>query len=241
MIKSIVIIPAFNESQKIENVVNKVKLHCSDFITTICVIDDCSSDNTYEKALNTGAIVIRHEKNLGVGAAIRTGLDYGYKENYEIAIIISGDDQHDPQEMVSVIDPILNSGYDFVQGSRFLKGGKTINQPVFRKLLTKAYPVLFTILTGKKCSDITNGFRAFRLGMVYNDPLIEIHQNWLNRYELEVYLLYKVYNSKKYKKTEVPISILYHTNRNERTKMKPFIDWWRIFRPMILLKLKIKK
>jgi dolichol-phosphate mannosyltransferase len=241
MYKTILIIPAFNESLKIENVIKKVNSHCSAIVDKICVIDDCSSDNTADIATKAGAFVLRHEKNMGVGAAIRTGLDYGHKENYDIAVIISGDDQHDPGEMKTVLTPLQAENYDFIQGSRFIKGGKTINQPLFRKILTRAYPVIFLILTGRYCSDITNGFRAFKLKPVYNDPSINLHQDWLNRYELEVYLLYKVYNSNKYKKKEVPISILYHDNIKDRTKMKPLIDWWRIFRPLLLLKLKLKK
>jgi dolichol-phosphate mannosyltransferase len=241
MTKTLLIIPAFNESSKIGNVVNKVKLYCHTEIDEICVIDDCSGDDTSVKATDAGATVIRHNKNMGVGAAIRTGLDYGYKKKYDIAVIISGDDQHDPKEMNIVLSPIKKQGFDFVQGSRFLKGGKTINQPLFRKLLTKIYPVLFFVLTGRYCSDVTNGFRAFNIQKVFKDPKINLHQDWLNRYELEVYLLYKVYHSGDYRRKEVPISILYHNNLKERTKMKPFIDWWRIFRPMLLLKLSIKK
>jgi len=241
MNKTLLIIPAFNESLKIENVIKKVNLHCSTLIDKVCVIDDCSLDDTAEKASKAGAFILRHEKNMGVGAAIRTGLDYGYKENYDIAVIISGDDQHNPEEMTNVLDPIRKEGFDFVQGSRFIKGGNTINQPLFRKILTRAYPVIFFLLTGKSCSDITNGFRAFKIKSVYEDPSIHLHQDWLNRYELEVYLLYKVYNSGRYKRKEVPISIRYHHNTEERTKMKPFIDWWRIFRPMVLLKLRLKK
>ncbi|MBN1413583.1 MAG: glycosyltransferase family 2 protein [Bacteroidales bacterium] len=240
MNKTLLIIPAFNESTKIGEVINKVNQHCKSIIDKICVVDDFSSDDTAEKAANAGAFVLKHSKNLGVGAAIRTGLDYGYRENYDIAVIISGDDQHDPQEMPNILTPLIREDFDFIQGSRFMKGGKTVNQPFFRKLLTKIYPVIFYLLTGKYCSDITNGFRGFKIKSICDDPSINLHQYWLNRYELEVYLLYKIYNSNRYKKKEVPISILYHNRIRERTKMKPLIDWWRIFRPLLLLRLKIK-
>ncbi len=241
MARIILIIPAYNESAKIPNVISKVRNSCSSFLETILVIDDHSSDDTFQVAKNAGAEAIRHDKNLGVGAAIRTGLDYAYNNGYDIAVIISGDDQHNPEEMESVIFPLLNKEVDFVQGSRFAEGGKTINQTVIRRLMTSLYPFLFFLMTGKKCSDITNGFRAFYVKKVYEDKNIDLHQDWLNRYELEVYLLYKVLTSDHYRTKEVPITILYHKNREERTKMRPFVDWWRIFRPMIYLKLKIKK
>ena len=241
MQRTILIIPVYNESRKIVNVIRKVRNSCSLLLEKILVIDDCSLDNTKEIAESEGVQVIRHTVNLGVGAAIRTGLDFAVNENFDVAVIISGDDQHDPSEMERVLSPLAGDRADFVQGSRFLNGGATIDQTILRKFFTKLYPLLFYLLTGKKCSDITNGFRAFRIKQIYGDPDIDLHQEWLNRYELEVYLIYKVYNSKKYRKVEVPISIFYHRNREERTKMKPFIDWWRIFRPMIFLKLRIKK
>ena len=171
MNNTLLIIPAYNESSKIVNVIHKVNLYCNSMIDKICVIDDCSSDDTAEKAEKAGAFVLKHSKNLGVGAAIRTGLDYGYQENYDIAVIISGDDQHDPQEMSKILNPLFDEDYDFVQGSRFMKGGKTINQPFFRKILTMAYPVIFYGLTGRSCSDITNGFRGFRIKKIYDTYL----------------------------------------------------------------------
>jgi dolichol-phosphate mannosyltransferase len=241
MYKILVIIPAFNESKNIESVIKKVNSIRGNLIDKICVIDDNSSDNTAELASNLGTFVIKHEKNLGVGAAIRTGLDYGYNENYDIAIIISGDNQHNPNEIYRVIDPIINSGFDFIQGSRFIKGGKTINQPFLRLFLTKIYSLIFFISTGKKCTDITNGFRAFKIKPILEDPSINLYQDWLNKYELEVYIIYKVYTSKRFVKKEVPISILYHSIKKDRTKMKPFSDWWRIFRPIVYLKFNIKK
>ena len=221
--------------------VNKIKQSCSEFISTICVVNDCSTDNTGRIASDAGAVVLTHKNNSGVGAAIRTGLDFALSEGYDIAVIISGDDQHKPEEMKSVLNPIINGDADFVQGSRFMKGGISISQPLFRKIFTKLYPWMFYLLTGKKCSDITNGFRAFRIKKVFGDPSINLHQEWLNKYELEVYLLYKVYTSKNLKRAEVPITIVYHETRSERTKMKPLIDWWRILRPMIYLKLHLKK
>ncbi len=145
MPKILVVIPAYNESKKISNVINKINLHCKGIIDEICVIDDCSFDNTYESALIAGAKVIRHNCNLGVGAAIRTGLYYGYENSFDIAVVISGDDQHNPEEMKTLIDPILLEDYDFIQGSRYMNSGKTINQPLLRSIFTRLYPLIFNI------------------------------------------------------------------------------------------------
>lgn len=238
--KTVAIIPAYNEQGKIGNVVKKLKKE-KKWIHRICVIDDCSSDRTSKEAEKYGAVVIRHTNNQGVGAAIRTGMEYAYKHHYSIGVILSGDDQHDPSELPLVLSPIIKDDYDFIQGSRYMKGGKTKNQNLFRKITTLFYPVLFFLLTGRICTDVTNGFRGFKLDKIFNDKSINLGQSWLNRYELEVYLLYKVYRSRKYKRKEVPITIQYHNKEIGSTKMIPFIDWWRILRPIIFLTLGVKK
>jgi len=238
--KIIAIIPAYNETGKIGKVVKKILKH-KKYVDKILVVDDSSTDNTFNEARSSGAEVIRHKINAGVGAAIRTGLLYGIKHKYDIAVILSGDDQHNPDELPDVLNPLLLDDYNFVQGSRYIKGGKTINQNLFRKITTRFYSIIFFILTGIYCSDVTNGFRAFNLKKIFNDININLAQEWLNRYELEVYLLYKIYTSKDYKIKEVPITIKYHPKEIGSTKMLPFIDWWRILRPLLFLKLGVKR
>jgi dolichol-phosphate mannosyltransferase len=80
-----------------------------------------------------------------------------------------------------------------------------------------------------------------KIKKILNDTKIDINQKWLNRYELEVYLLYNVYLSSYYSKKEVPITITYHKEKTDYSKMKMIIDWWRILRPIIFLKFNIKK
>ncbi|MDD5065530.1 MAG: glycosyltransferase family 2 protein [bacterium] len=235
----IAVIPAYNESGKISRVVQKVKAQ-KKWVDAILVVDDCSTDDTGREARRAGALVIRHTKNKGVGAGIRTGLRYGYRKGFEVGVILSGDDQHVPAELPAVVGPVLANHCDLVQGSRYMRGGSTVNQNLFRKLTTLFYRVLFFLITGVPCSDITNGFRAIRLKNIFSDPAIDLDQEWLDRYELEVYLLYKVYTSRSFRKREVPITIVYHPGKGS-TKMIPLLDWWRMLRPLIYLKLRIKK
>lgn len=235
----IAIIPAYNEQGKIGVVVEKVKQQ-SQWVHCICVIDDGSTDHTAQEAEAAGAEVIRCAKNQGVGAAIRTGMVYGWQHHFTVGVVLSGDDQHNPEELERVLSPILFDKYTFVQGSRYLKGGATVNQSLFRNFTTRVYPLLFWLVTWKACSDVTNGLRAFRLQPIFEDPTIMLDQEWLNRYELEVYLLYKVYTSNRYTIQEVPITIRYHQQLSS-TKMIPLLDWWRILRPLIFLKLGVKQ
>jgi len=235
--KIIAIVPAFNEKGKIGRVVEKTRQTA--LADLVVAIDDCSHDGTYLEAETAGAVVIRHRKNMGVGAAIRSGIYYGLEHGYDIGVVLSGDDQHHPQEIAGVIEPILKNECDMVQGSRWLKGGKVENERPFRVVMTKLYSLFFTLVTGRKITDATNGFRAFRLSLFKST--INIGKPWLDRYELEPYILFKAVKNRSIRLKEVPITISYHTHRKEFTKMKPFSDWWRIAKPVILLALKLRR
>ena len=237
-LKVLCILPAYNEEGKIGRVVNKVK--ATGQVDLIVAVDDCSSDNTGREAAEAGAHVIRHETNKGVGAGIRTGLEYGREQGFDIAVIMSGDDQHEPKELEQVLRPLRLKEADFVQGSRRLKGGKAVNPPLFREISTRVFSVAFTLATGKRITDGTNGFRAFFLSIL-DDNAINLNQTWLNTYELEPYLLYRVVRSKDYRVVEVPITVYYHGQTKQYTKMKPFRDWWRLVRPLVFLRLGLRK
>jgi len=228
------ILPAFNEEGKIGRVVTKVK--ATGEVDEIVVADDCSTDGTNREAKEAGATVLRHEKNMGVGAGIRSGLKYGRENGFDIAVIMSGDDQHEPTELPAVLEPLRNNLAQFVQGSRRLRGGKTVNGPLFREITTRLYSLIFTILTFKRITDGTNGFRAFRLSIL-DEAEIDLDQDWLNTYELEPYLLYKAVRSRKITVVEIPITIYYRGETRQYSKMKPFRDWWRITRPLLFLRL----
>ena len=122
-----------------------------------------------------------------------------------------------------------------MQGSRRLKGGKTVEGPIFREVSTRLFSLMFTLLIGKRITDGTNGFRAFFLS-VLDDESINLDQDWLNTYELEPYLLYKAVISPKFKVVEVPITVYYRGGRQQFSKMKPFRDWWRLARPVFFLR-----
>src|SRR3989338_730689 len=232
--KIVAVIPAYYEESRIGITVRKTK----PFVDLVVVVDDGSADKTSEEAEKNGAVVIKHEKNKGAGAAIRTGINYGLKNKYDVCVVLGGDDQDDPHQIPSLLED-RKEGYDFVQGSRNLDGGKTVNIPLFRKITTTSYSFLFKILTGFPITDGSNGFMAFKLYLL-NDKRINLRQKWLERYELEPYLFYKsiIY---KYKVIESPVTKRYPYDHKEYSKMVPLVDWWRMIKPLLYLKLRIKK
>ncbi len=233
-----IILPAYNETGKVGQVIRKIR--ATGFENTIVVVDDCSTDNTAGEADRAGAVILKHEKNKGVGAAIRTGIQYGLENGYDICAILSSDDQHEPKEISRVVNPIISNEYDFVQGSRRLKGGRVVNDRLFRKITTQLYSLLLSVMVGRRVTDATNGFRAFRLS-IFDHPDIDINQEWLDRYELEPYILFKAIKNKNIRFAEVPITIYYHRETKQYTKMRPFLDWWKLARPLVYLGLRIKK
>ena len=149
------------------------------------------------------------------------------------------DDQDNPSEIPRVLRPILHDHFVFVQGSRYLAGGARVNIPLFRRVTTAIYSVLFKTIIRFPVTDGTNGFRAFRTS-VLKDRSINLWQAWLDHYELEPYLFYKVIETG-LPVTEVPVTKRYPKGKVGYTKMVPILDWWSILRPLVLLGLGFKK
>lgn len=230
--KTMAITPCLNEEHAITKVVQKLK----PWVDTVIVVDDGSTDRTAEMAKKAGATVLRHGENRGAGAAIRTGIQYALRRGYGICVVLGGDDQDDPHEIPRLIRK-LDEGYDFVQGSRRLVGGKTVDMPLFRRITTKGYSLFFSAIIGKRITDGTNGFRAFRTS-ICKDKRINLNQQWLNRYELEPYLFYKAVQLG-YRVAEVPVTKRYP--EEGYTKMDPFRDYWSITRPLLFLRFGVRK
>ena len=118
--KTLIIIPAYNESESIEKVANSVFEQKNENVDVV-VVNDGSKDNTVEEAKKTKAIVLDLPSNLGIGGAVQSGYLYAYKNNYDIAIQIDGDGQHDPKYISEMINILSTEDVDMVIGSRFVE------------------------------------------------------------------------------------------------------------------------
>ena len=155
--KVLVIVPAYNEEESIKKVVNEIKSKNKD--VDVIVVNDGSKDNTVKEAKNTEALVVDLPCNLGIGGAVQTGYLYAYNNNYDIAIQIDGDGQHDPSYIKQMVEIIQKKQADMVIGSRFIE--KTgYKQTFMRKLGNNVLSFIIRILTGKKIYDTTSGYRA---------------------------------------------------------------------------------
>ena len=231
-----VVIPALNEAGKIGRVLDKLP---RDGRFEAIVVDDGSTDGTGDEARAHGAaVVLRHDQRMGVGAAIRDGWKEGLRRERPYLALLSGDDQHEPAELVAAFDALLARGADYAQGSRWRHGGRVEGPIGHRSVGTRLYSVLFSALVLRRVTDATNGFRVFR-SSILDDPAIDIDQDWLTSYDLEPYVLYKSIR-RGYRWIEVPCTVRYHA-REGYTKMRGVRDWWRLFRPALLLRTGVKR
>jgi len=226
------ILPLFNEGSTAADLVRRMP--AAVFVTY--VVDDGSTDNGPALAEAAGATVIRLGRNRGIGAAIRTGLEAARAAGCEIAVVMAGNGKDRPEEIPNLLAAL--EGYDYIQGSRFLSGGESVNLPLVRGLLIHGFTFMFRILTGFAGTDVTNGFRAYRLSLI-DDPRVRIRQPWLDRYELEYYIHWKAITLG-YRVREVPVSKTYPARKRNYSKIRPVIDWWHMVRPALLLALHLR-
>ena len=155
--KSLVIIPAYNEQDSIISVIEKLKADFQE--ADYVVINDCSKDNTIKILSENHANYVNLPLNLGIGGGVQTGYKYAMKKGYDIAIQIDGDGQHDTAYLKTVIEPIKKDEADIVIGSRF------INKEGFQSSGMRRFGInflsgLIKICCGTKVLDVTSGFRA---------------------------------------------------------------------------------
>ncbi len=155
--KTIIIIPAYNEEECIENVLNNISLQAPN--CDVLVVNDCSRDSTLQVLRDSKAKYVDLSVNLGIGGAVQTGYQYALKNDYDIAVQIDADGQHDPEYISKVIEPIISGEADIVIGSRF------INKEGFQSTGIRRFGInflssLIKVCSGKKIYDVTSGFRA---------------------------------------------------------------------------------
>ena len=196
-------IPAFNEEKNIGSIVAKLKKKYDHVI----VCDDGSSDMTGIIASSLGAHVVKHEKNLGYGSAIKTIFNEARKISGDVLVTFDADGQHQILEIDFILQPILENKADIVIGSRFL--GKTKNLPKYRKIGIKTITGLTNVMTGSKITDSQSGFRA------YTKKVLDEISPTESGMGISTEILIKA-SKKEMRITEIPITISYENNKHSQ-------------------------
>ncbi len=191
----LVIIPAYNESGSIGQVIDSVQQHSP--FADIVVINDASTDNTAQVADERGILVLTHPTNLGIGGTVQTGYRYAAQKAYSWTVVVDGDGQHDPRYITELLTPLKSGEYDCVIGSRYIKKTE-YKTPWTRRLGMVLFSNLLAFLIGKRIADTTSGFRAlnqkatnffareFPVDFPDAEALLTLHRNGMRIVEIPV-------------------------------------------------------
>lgn len=183
--KTLVIIPAYNEQDNIVKLVKEVEKYGYDYL----VINDCSTDNTEELLQKNKIEHLNLPINLGIAGVTRVGFKYAYEHDYDCLINIDGDGQHLPSFMKKLIKEI-EKGADYCVGSRFVSEEKPVSM---RMLGSRIICALIKLKTRKTVTDPTSGMRAMGRSVIkeFSDSM-----NFYAEPDALCYLLHKGYKVK---------------------------------------------
>lgn len=193
----LIIIPAYNEAKTIRNVIREIRNNFDK--ADILVINDCSKDETEDILIEEKIEYIDLVNNLGIGGAMQTGYIYAYKNNYDIAIQIDADGQHDPRNIKDILKPIEEDKADMVIGSRYVE--KTLYRAgSIRRIGMLFFQHLISLIINQKISDTTSGYRAI------NKEIIKLFAKDYPIDYPEVEVIVKL-NKKGFRIVEVPVQM----------------------------------
>ncbi len=218
--KIVIVLPAFNEAEIIEQVISSVRMEGFD---DIVVVDDGSEDETHDRASMGGAIAVRHLINRGKGAAVRTGTDVAKSLGADIIVTMDADGQHNPREIRPMVELIRN-GSDVVLGTRMKN---TKGMPAARVLANLAGNILTWAFFGIWISDSQSGFRA------YSRKALETINTKSDRYEYDSEVAREIkLNGLKY--AEMPIEARYSQYSTSKKYKQSFRNGIKTIIKMIL-------
>lgn len=206
------VVPARDEAGRIGDVVTRLRRH----VAEVVVVDDGSCDDSADEAQEAGARVLRHDRNRGKGAALRTGIDYALLDGFDAVLTCDGDGQHDPEDVPRFVDEASRTGADLVIGARRFE---THAAPWTRRLSNRFSSRILSFLARRTIRDSQCGLRLLRTSMLRR-------LTWTGeRYEAESEMLLSALR-RGHSVAEVPI----RTKYGPPSKFHPVTDTWRVLR-----------
>lgn len=230
--KSLVIIPTYNERENIAHIVPAILDALQD--SEVLIVDDNSPDETSKVVLTlgkkTGRVhLISREKKMGLGTAYVAGFKWAIHHNYKFVFEMDADFSHDPQALPSFIREIQTA--DLVIGSRYTDGVNVVNWPMKRLLLSYFANIYARIVTGVPVRDLTSGFKCYRREVLESIDLDRIHSNG---YAFQIEMHFKAHR-KKFRLREIPI--VFVERRTGTSKMSRHIIYeaaWMVWKLRLL-------
>ncbi len=193
--KTVAVIPGYNEASRIASVVGQAK----QYVATVIVVDDGSADATSAAAAAAGATVVRHSENCGAGAATMTGIEAARRMGADVVVTLDADEQHDAGDIPALLEPILAGTADIVFANRF---GRRNRIPFIRRLFNALGNLVTFVATGLYIQDSQCGFKAFGPAVVRD---IELRMNGFE-FCTEIVRETSVH---KWRRAEIPAKVMY--------------------------------
>lgn len=227
-----VVVPCFNEERLVSRVIETMP----EVVDRMFLVDDASSDDTariiaeHAKRQPERIVLVRHEENQGVGGAIATGYKLARDEGLDVAVVMAGDAQMDPDDLPRILEPVVSEGYDYAKGNRLFTGDAWNKIPRIRYLGNAFLSVLTKIASGYwHVADSQSGFTAINLPALKRIDWDQMYKRYGQPNDLLVRL--NVYN---FRVKDVPIRPVYGIGERSGIrplKMIPHLSWllFRLF------------
>jgi glycosyltransferase involved in cell wall biosynthesis len=210
MEKTGVLIPSYNEARTIGEIVDGLRSRG----LAAYVIDDGSADGTAEIARRAGAVVVRHERNMGKGSSLREGFRHIVKERFEAVLVMDGDGQHSLDDIDSFFETMQRTGADMVIGNRMRD---TASMPYSRVVTNRFMSWAISVIAGQKIPDSQCGYRLIKRCVLERADLET------SNYEIESELIMSAARNG-FRIASVPIKTVYGS---ERSRINPVVDTLR--------------
>jgi glycosyltransferase involved in cell wall biosynthesis len=218
----VVVSPAYNEAENVGAVIEAMPRELDGYRVVPVVVDDHSDDGTREAARAAGALVATLPIRRGGGLALRVGYDIALRLGADIVVTMDADGQHQPEELATVVAPILEGRADHVNGSRML--GDFERESLIRHVGVHFFSRVVTLLTGQRVTDISSGYRATRADTL-RKLILEQDQFWTSEVTIEALRQHA-------RVVEVPVTFL--TRRGgESKKPKSFRYGWNFSKAIV--------
>jgi len=210
----LIIVPAFNAARRIEELVDRLRKHIS--MDELVIVDDGSVDDTARLAEASGATVISHPRNLGKGAALKTGFRIAQRRGYEYVLTMDADLQHPPEYVPQFIELVRSGKFDMVIGAR----ARTEDMPQHRVFANFATSIIISLFAGVRIRDSQSGFRLISTKLIN-----AIHLRG-DKYDLESEILLKAAHAG-FRIGEIEVPTVYE---GSHSFINPFVDGCRFLR-----------
>ena len=229
MDKVLIIIPTYNESESILQLLARIVLVSktleSKYKIDILIVDDNSPDKTSQIALSSGIknlLVIVQGKKGGIGPAYLAGFEYGLKGDYSYYVEMDADLSHQPEQLPQLLTSA--NSRTLVIGTRWIAGGAVINWPKRRRLISRFGTAYASIVLGLDCKDLTSGYRVLPRDLLKTIELSKIRSSGYG-FQIEIALNAVL---SKFDLVEVPITFIERENGRSKMSLAIVIEAWKM-------------